>query len=72
MVKMEVIKADQAHGEDLQSLIQTFLEIVRAYFRGLLKLPFNVDTKNAATKNAAGFGPHWYEPMAGKVKMGYL
>lgn len=30
----DICKAEQAHGEDLQSLIQTFLELVRTYLRG--------------------------------------
>lgn len=41
--------------------IEKFHEIVRTYFRGPLKPPFN-----EAARKAAGFGPHWYEPLAVK------
>ncbi|KAJ3671352.1 hypothetical protein LUZ60_007431 [Juncus effusus] len=40
-------------------VIKKFHEVVRRYFRGPLKPPFNVE----ARKNA-GFGPEWYEPLA--------
>lgn len=42
-------------------VIQKFHAIVRAYFRGPLKPPFN-----EAARRAAGFGPQWYEPLAVK------
>ncbi|MED6144317.1 hypothetical protein PIB30_014665 [Stylosanthes scabra] len=42
-------------------VIPKFHEIVRTYFRGPLKPPFN----ETAIK-AAGFGPKWYEPLAVK------
>ncbi|MCL7033235.1 hypothetical protein MKW94_003186 [Papaver nudicaule] len=46
---------------DSQMVIQRFHEIVRAHFRGPLKPPFN-----AKAREAAGFGPQWYEPLAVK------
>lgn len=42
-------------------VIKKFHETVRTYFRGPLKPPFN-----EAARKAAGFGPHWYEPLAVK------
>lgn len=42
-------------------VIAKFHAIVRAYFRGPLKPPFN-----EAARKAAGFGPQWYEPLAVK------
>jgi uncharacterized ferritin-like protein (DUF455 family) len=42
-------------------VIQKFHSIVRAYFRGPLKPPFNEEARKAA-----GFGPQWYEPLAVK------
>lgn len=42
-------------------VINKFHETVRTYFRGPLKPPFN-----EAARKAAGFGPHWYEPLAVK------
>ncbi|KAI5405625.1 hypothetical protein KIW84_052412, partial [Lathyrus oleraceus] len=43
-------------------VIPKFHSIVRTYFRGPLKPPFN-----EAARKAAGFGPEWYEPLAVKV-----
>ncbi|KAE8038727.1 hypothetical protein FH972_011205 [Carpinus fangiana] len=40
-------------------VIQKFHSIVRTYFRGPLKPPFNEEARKAA-----GFGPQWYEPLA--------
>ncbi|GMY23158.1 3-oxoacyl-(acyl-carrier-protein) synthase-like protein [Fagus crenata] len=40
-------------------VIQKFHSIVRTYFRGPLKPPFNEEARKAA-----GFGPRWYEPLA--------
>ncbi|KAF5446247.1 hypothetical protein F2P56_031887 [Juglans regia] len=42
-------------------VIQKFHSIVRTYFRGPLKPPFNKEARKAA-----GFGPQWYEPLAVK------
>ncbi|CAJ1974379.1 unnamed protein product [Sphenostylis stenocarpa] len=42
-------------------VIAKFHAIVRGYFRGPLKPPFN-----EAARKAAGFGPQWYEPLAVK------
>ncbi|KAI3748547.1 hypothetical protein L6452_11688 [Arctium lappa] len=47
--------------EESGDVIEKFHEIVRAYFRGPLKPPFN-----EAARKAAGFGPQWYEPLAVK------
>ena len=46
-------------GDDV---ISKFHAVVRTYFRGPLKPPFN-----EAARKAAGFGPEWYEPLAVKV-----
>ncbi|KAD7479968.1 hypothetical protein E3N88_03104 [Mikania micrantha] len=48
-------------GGDKESdeVINKFHEIVRSYFRGPLKPPFN-----ESARRAAGFGPKWYEPLA--------
>ncbi|CAI8598391.1 unnamed protein product [Vicia faba] len=43
-------------------VIPKFHSIVRTYFRGPLKPPFN-----ETARKAAGFGPEWYEPLAVKV-----
>ncbi|KAK6136128.1 hypothetical protein DH2020_030144 [Rehmannia glutinosa] len=53
----ETIGIDNMHSE----VIQKFHAIVRAFFRGPLKPPFN-----EAARRAAGFGPQWYEPLAVK------
>ncbi|XP_057798839.1 uncharacterized protein LOC131014767 [Salvia miltiorrhiza] len=42
-------------------VIPKFHEIVRAFFRGPLKPPFN-----EVARKAAGFGPQWYQPLAVK------
>lgn len=42
-------------------VIQKFHSIVRTYFRGPLKPPFNEQARSAA-----GFGPQWYEPLVVK------
>ncbi|KAL2552576.1 Protein of unknown function DUF455 [Forsythia ovata] len=47
--------------EIYDEVIQKFHTIVRAYFRGPLKPPFNEEARRAA-----GFGPQWYEPLAVK------
>lgn len=47
--------------EDSDEVIEKFHEIVRSYFRGPLKPPFN-----EVARKAAGFGPQWYEPLAVK------
>lgn len=55
----EIMKAADT---DLQGIvIRTFHSIVRRYFRGPLKPPFNVEARKAA-----GFEPEWYEPLAAK------
>lgn len=45
--------------EENNEVIQKFHEIVRTYFRGPLKPPFN-----EAARRSAGFGNEWYEPLA--------
>lgn len=47
--------------KDEAEVIQTFHRIVREYFRGPLKPPFNTKARKAA-----GFEPAWYEPLAVK------
>ncbi|KAL2478986.1 Protein of unknown function DUF455 [Forsythia ovata] len=47
--------------EIYDEVIQKFHTIVRAYFIGPLKPPFNEEARRAA-----GFGPQWYEPLAVK------
>uniref|UniRef100_A0A0A9FC34 Uncharacterized protein n=1 Tax=Arundo donax TaxID=35708 RepID=A0A0A9FC34_ARUDO len=51
--------------EDEAAVIRTFHRIVRKYFRGPLKPPFNKEARKAA-----GFEPSWYEPLA--VKEAYV
>ncbi|KAJ6432965.1 hypothetical protein OIU84_020073 [Salix udensis] len=48
--------------EGNEEVIQKFHAVVRTYFRGPLKPPFNEEARKAA-----GFGPQWYEPLAVKV-----
>ena len=43
-------------------VVAAFHGVVRKYFRGPLKPPFN-----EAARAAAGFGPEWYLPLATKV-----
>uniref|UniRef100_J3LNZ1 DUF455 family protein n=2 Tax=Oryza brachyantha TaxID=4533 RepID=J3LNZ1_ORYBR len=43
------------------AVIRTFHSVVREYFRGPLKPPFNTEARKAA-----GFDPAWYEPLAVK------
>ncbi|KVI09654.1 uncharacterized protein LOC112522239 [Cynara cardunculus var. scolymus] len=52
---------DISGDEESDEVIEKFHEVVRAYFRGPLKPPFN-----EAARRAAGFGPQWYEPLAVK------
>ncbi|OEL38216.1 hypothetical protein BAE44_0000764 [Dichanthelium oligosanthes] len=47
--------------KDEAAVIRTFHRIVREYFRGPLKPPFNTEARKAA-----GFEPDWYEPLAVK------
>ncbi|KAF0911903.1 hypothetical protein E2562_012730 [Oryza meyeriana var. granulata] len=49
-------------GDDAEAaVIRTFHSVVREYFRGPLKPPFNTEARKAA-----GFEPAWYEPLAVK------
>jgi uncharacterized ferritin-like protein (DUF455 family) len=43
-------------------VVAAFHDVVRKYFRGPLKPPFN-----EAARAAAGFGPEWYLPLATRV-----
>lgn len=52
---------DEIEKDIYDEVIQRFHTIVRAYFRGPLKPPFN-----ETARRAAGFGPQWYEPLAVK------
>ncbi|XP_038884770.1 uncharacterized protein HI_0077 [Benincasa hispida] len=53
---------DNAMEMEKEETIHKFHEIVRKYFRGPLKPPFN-----EVARKAAGFGPQWYEPLAFKT-----
>ncbi|KAK7351007.1 hypothetical protein VNO77_10123 [Canavalia gladiata] len=59
--KEEVGAAERGSRTEEHEMIPKFHAIVRAYFRGPLKPPFN-----EAARKAAGFGPEWYEPLAVK------
>lgn len=48
-------------SDSIEEVIPKFHEIVRGFFRGPLKPPFN-----EAARKAAGFGPQWYQPLAVK------
>ncbi|KAJ1297034.1 hypothetical protein BS78_01G347200 [Paspalum vaginatum] len=54
-------KLDDSIDEAEVAVIRTFHRIVREYFRGPLKPPFNTKARKAA-----GFEPSWYEPLAVK------
>ncbi|KAG6391516.1 hypothetical protein SASPL_149272 [Salvia splendens] len=56
-------KGDEADERADAEVIPKFHEIVRAFFRGPLKPPFN-----EVARKAAGFGPQWYQPLAVKDK----
>lgn len=65
---IDLISASQEVGAgesdsmmETDEVIRRFHAIVRTYFRGPLKPPFN-----EAARKAAGFGPQWYEPLAKK------
>ncbi|GER51232.1 3-oxoacyl-[acyl-carrier-protein] synthase-likeprotein [Striga asiatica] len=54
--------AETVGDDNMQfEVIEKFHAIVRAFFRGPLKPPFN-----ESARRAAGFGPEWYEPLAVK------
>lgn len=53
-------EGDDAMEAD-DEVVQKFHGVVRTYFRGPLKPPFN-----EAARRAAGFGPPWYKPLAVK------
>ncbi|KAJ1376923.1 hypothetical protein SESBI_49435 [Sesbania bispinosa] len=59
--EQEIYAVESGTTTEGNEVIQKFHAIVRAYFRGPLKPPFN-----EAARKAAGFGPEWYEPLAVK------
>lgn len=54
-------KLDDSIDKDEEAVIRIFHGVVREYFRGPLKPPFNTEARKAA-----GFEPAWYEPLAVK------
>ncbi|CAL4922784.1 unnamed protein product [Urochloa decumbens] len=60
-VGLSKCKLGDSIDEDEAAVIETFHRIVREYFRGPLKPPFNTEARKAA-----GFEPGWYEPLAVK------
>ncbi|GAU51331.1 hypothetical protein TSUD_412780 [Trifolium subterraneum] len=58
----EICAVENGTSTEANDVIPKFHAIVRTYFRGPLKPPFN-----EAARKAAGFGPEWYEPLAVKV-----
>ncbi|RYR41636.1 hypothetical protein Ahy_A08g038043 isoform B [Arachis hypogaea] len=59
--EQEVCSLQNEMTTEENEVIPKFHEIVRTYFRGPLKPPFN-----ETARKAAGFGPEWYEPLAVK------
>lgn len=59
--EQEICSASNGITTEEDEVIPKFHAIVRTYFRGPLKPPFN-----EAARKAAGFGPQWYEPLAVK------
>lgn len=57
----EIDAGDCENTTEENDVIPKFHAIVRKYFRGPLKPPFNEEARKAA-----GFGPEWYEPLASK------
>lgn len=58
----DLLSTESEMGENetsLEEIIKKFHVIVRTHFRGPLKPPFNKEARKAA-----GFGAHWYEPLA--------
>ncbi|KAF6150396.1 hypothetical protein GIB67_034095 [Kingdonia uniflora] len=51
--------SDGGGADEIEMVIRTFHDMVRAYFRGPLKPPFN-----EKARKTAGFGPQWYEPLS--------
>lgn len=52
-------RKEESEGGGGGEVIKRFHAIVRAFFKGTLKPPFNEDARKAA-----GFGPQWYEPLS--------
>ncbi|XP_061358282.1 uncharacterized protein LOC133302504 [Gastrolobium bilobum] len=59
--EQEICAVGSRINREENEVIPKFHAIVRTYFRGPLKPPFN-----EAARKAAGFGPDWYEPLAVK------
>lgn len=59
--EQEICAAENETTTEVNEVIPKFHAIVRTYFRGPLKPPFN-----EVARKAAGFGPEWYEPLAVK------
>ncbi|KAK7282597.1 hypothetical protein RIF29_11506 [Crotalaria pallida] len=58
----EIRTVESGTATEDNEVIPKFHAIVRTYFRGPLKPPFNEEARKAA-----GFGPEWYEPLAVKI-----
>ncbi|ABP00053.1 predicted protein [Ostreococcus lucimarinus CCE9901] len=58
----EVDGGDVGEETEESGVVKAFHEIVREYFHGALKPPFNDEARAKA-----GFTPVWYEPLATKV-----
>ena len=61
LASQEGEKESEVKEAEDQEVIKKFHDVVRKFFRGPLKPPFNEDARKAA-----GFGPQWYEPLAFK------
>lgn len=59
--EQEICVAESETTTEVNEVIPKFHAIVRTYFRGPLKPPFN-----EVARKTAGFGPEWYEPLAVK------
>ena len=57
-----VSKVSGETGGTPANVVAAFHSVVRKYFQGPLKPPFN-----EVARAAAGFGPEWYQPLATKV-----
>lgn len=60
--QFDISKVPGETGETPDDVVAAFHSVVRKYFRGPLKPPFN-----EVARATAGFGPEWYQPLATKV-----
>ncbi|OIV96815.1 hypothetical protein TanjilG_08676 [Lupinus angustifolius] len=60
--EQEICAVESGTTTEDDEVISKFHAIVRTYFRGPLKPPFNEEARKSA-----GFGPEWYEPLAIKI-----